>query len=76
MEGLKKKYFTKLKFIRIMKKILSIGLMVVYALTLIVICLPCLLIFSTGQDGEMTWMNWLGIGWLAVLIVVFKRVNK
>ena len=59
-----------------MKKILSIGLMVVYALTLIVICLPCLLIFSTGQDGEMTWMNWLGMGWLAVLIVVFKKVNK
>ena len=59
-----------------MKKILSIGLMVVYALTLIVICLPCLLIFSTGQDGEMTWMNWLGMGLLAVLIVVFKKVNK
>jgi len=64
----------KLKLIRSMKKVLSIGMMVALALTLIAICLPCFLIFSTGADGEMTFWNWFGLGWLAMLVIVGKKV--
>lgn len=59
-----------------MRKILSVGLMAVMALALIALCLPSLFIFSVGEDGEMTWLNWFGIGWLLMLIVVFKKMSR
>lgn len=75
MDRLVKEHNYKLKLIKGMKKLVSISMMVVIALTLIAICLPCLLIFSTGTDGEMTVWNWVGIGWLAMLVVVGKKVK-
>lgn len=75
MDRLIRQHNYKLKLIRSMKMVLSIGMMVVIALTLIAICLPCLLIFSTGVDGEMTFWNWFGLGWLAMLVIVGKKVR-
>ena len=75
MDRLIKQHNYKLKLIKSMKKVLSIGMMLAIALTLIVICLPCLLIFSTGVDGEMTFLNWFGLGWLAMLVIVGKKVG-
>ena len=75
MDKLVYRHNNKLKLIKGMKKVLSIGMMVVIALTLIAICLPCLLIFSTGIDGEMTFWNWFGLGWLAMLVIVGKKVR-
>ena len=56
------------------RKILSVSLMAAMVVALIVLCLPCFLIFSSGNDGELTVWNFVGIGWTCVLAIVLKKV--
>lgn len=70
---------TKLKILKIMRnfigKMAYVGFCVAMTVFVVLICSPCLLIFSTGTDGEMTWLNWVGIVWLMILVVVGKKVK-
>ena len=45
-------------------------------LALMVLVSPVLLIFSTGEDGEMTIWNLVGIVWLLLLVCVFNYADK
>jgi len=56
------------------RKILSVTMMVAMMVALVVLCLPCFLIFSTGNNGELTIWNFVGIGWTCVLAMVLKKV--
>ena len=56
------------------RKILSVTMMVAMVLALIALCLPCFLIFSSGNNGELTVWNFVGIGWTCVLAIVLKKV--
>ena len=77
MDKLVRKHNYKLKLIRSMKKVLSISMMVVIALTLIALCSPCILIFSMeGEDGNLTLPQWLGIIWLGVLVICGLKMKK
>lgn len=40
------------------------------------LCSPVLLIFTEGQDGAPTVWNFVGVGWLAMLILAFKKFFK
>ena len=66
---------TILKLTVMIKKVIGGVWFAACMLALALICAPCLLIFSTGLDGEMTWLNWFGIGWLLMLIIVFKKIG-
>lgn len=56
------------------RKILSVSLMAAMVVALIALCLPCFLIFSSGNDGELTVWNFVGIGWTCVLAIILKKV--
>ena len=56
------------------RKILSISLMAAMVVALVVLCLPCFLIFSQGNNGELTVWNFVGIGWTCVLAIILKKV--
>lgn len=45
-------------------------------LVIALLCSPVLLIFTEGQDGAPTVWNFVGIGWLAMLILAFKKFFK
>lgn len=70
---------TKYKLFKIlttmMAKIMYVGFWAVMVLALMVLCAPCLLIFSVGEDGEMTVWNFVGLAWLGLLIVAGKMVK-
>ena len=57
-------------------KIVYGSLWVAMVLALMVLVSPVLLIFSTGQDGEMTIWNLVGIVWLLLLVCVFNYADK
>ena len=77
MDKLVQKHNYKLKLIRSMKKVLSISMMVVIALTLIALCSPCILIFSMeGEDGNLTLPQLFGVIWLGVLVICGLKMKK
>ena len=45
-------------------------------LVLAMLCSPVLLIFTEGQDGELTVWNFVGVGWLAMLILACRKFFK
>lgn len=71
---------TKYKLYKIMNtmmtKLIYCGLWVVMVLALMVLVSPVFLIFSVGNDGEMTVWNFVGIGWLCLLVYVFNVAEK
>ena len=69
-------YMTKYKTYKILvsmvQKIKGVCWTVACLLALAIMVSPCLLIFTVGKDGEMTWMNLFGLVWLVGVFVVFK----
>lgn len=54
------------------KKIYA-GLMIAACLlALAILCAPCFLIFSTGNNGELTIWNFIGLAWLFGIFMLFK----
>lgn len=45
-------------------------------LVIALLCSPVLLIFTEGQDGAPTVLNFVGIGWLAMLILACRKIFK
>ena len=45
-------------------------------LVIALLCSPVLLIFTEGQDGAPTVWNFVGIGWLALLILACRKFFK
>ena len=64
----RQKYILTTKLIKIMKKILSLSMMAAMVLAMILLCLPCFLIFSQGSDGELTVWNFVGRGGLDLYV--------
>ena len=64
------------KLIGMAKKIYGVVWTAVCLLALAVMVAPCLLIFSVGKDGEMTWMNLVGLVWMLGLFVAFKIKSR
>ncbi len=71
---------TKYKLYKIMgtmmTKLIYCGLWVAMVVALMVLVSPVFLIFSVGNDGEMTVWNIVGIGWLCLLVVIFNVAEK
>lgn len=59
-----------------MKKIQDYLFMFMAWLVIALLCAPVLLIFTEGQDGAPTVWNFIGIGWLALLILACKKFFK
>ena len=70
----RQKYILTTKLIKIMKKILSLSMMAAMVLAMILLCLPCFLIFSQGPDGELTVWKFVGVAWTCMLAIVLKKV--
>ena len=58
------------------QKIKGVCWTVACLLALAIMVAPCLLIFTVGKDGEMTWMNLVGVAWIGVLFWVFKYKSR
>jgi hypothetical protein len=58
------------------RKVLWHCMMAAMLLGAMLLCAPCILIFSTGNDGELTIWNLVGIGWLLMLIVVARIISN
>ena len=58
------------------RRIIWGGIWTAAVMAVLVICSPVLLIFSTGNDGELTIWNFVGMAWLVMLILVGKTVNR
>lgn len=72
-----RKQYKLLKTLGTMIKKLIYGslLFVMYA-ALMVLVSPVILIFSKGEDGELTIWNFVGMAWLVMLILVGKTVSR
>lgn len=60
------------KMIAMVKKIYGYLLSAILIAVLALFCAPCLLIFTTGPDGELTIWNIVGLVWMAGLVFFFK----
>lgn len=70
------KYKTYKILISMVHKIKGVCWTLVCLLALAILVAPCLLIFTVGKDGEMTWMNFAGLIWMSVLFFVFKAKSR
>ena len=60
----------------IMSNVIEFVLTAGFFAVLFIICLPTLLIFSEGHDGEITVWNFVGIAWLLILVKIAHYVIK
>jgi len=63
------------KLVTMAKNIYGWMLMGIFALALVVLCAPCCLVFSVGNDGELTIWNFVGLAWCVILYGIFKRFS-
>jgi hypothetical protein len=57
------------------RKVLWHCMMAAMLLGAMLLCAPCILIFSTGNDGELTIWNAAGLLWCCILYMVFKKFS-
>lgn len=36
---------------------------------------PCLLMFAQGEDGEITWLNFVGIAWCWIVYRAIRAIT-
>jgi len=36
---------------------------------------PCLLMFAQGEDGEITWLNFVGIAWCWIVYKALRAIT-
>ena len=58
------------------KNVWSIMLAILLVAVCIVIFLPVTLIFTEGENGEMTIWNWIGLAYAVLVVVVLKYLYK
>lgn len=75
MEERKKKYKLTKTLMIMAQKIIHCGMLAVMWLALLLLFAPCLLIFSVGDDGEITVWNFIGVLWMAIIWRVFKKMS-
>lgn len=63
------------KLVNMAKKIYGWMLMGILGLALVALCAPCLLVFSEGDDGELTILNFVGLAWFVILYGIFKKFS-
>jgi Ca2+/Na+ antiporter len=61
---------------RMFKNVWSIMLAILLVAVCIVIFLPVTLIFTEGENGEMTIWNWIGLAYAVLVVVVLKYLYK
>jgi Ca2+/Na+ antiporter len=61
---------------RMFKNVWSIMLAILLVAVCIVIFLPVTLIFTQGENGEMTIWNWIGLAYAVLVVVVLKYLYK
>jgi hypothetical protein len=64
------------KMITMVKKVYGYVLTAILIAALGLLCAPCLLIFTTGTDGELTIWNIVGLVWMAGLVIFFKMKSN
>lgn len=64
------------KMIAMVKKVYGYVLTAILIAALALLCAPCLLIFTTGVDGELTIWNIVGLVWMAGLVLFFKMKSN
>lgn len=64
------------KKMRMFKNVWSIMLAILLVAVCIVIFLPVTLIFTEGENGEMTIWNWIGLAYAVLVVVVLKYLYK
>lgn len=55
------------KLLSMVQKIKGMCWTAICLLALGIMVAPCFLAFSQGADGELTWMNVVGVAWIGVL---------
>ncbi len=61
---------------RMFKNVWSIMMAILLVAVCIVIFLPVTLIFTEGENGEMTIWNWIGLAYAVLVVVVLKYLYK
>ena len=61
---------------RMFKNVWSIMLAILLVAVCIGIFLPVTLIFTEGENGEMTIWNWIGLAYAVLVVVVLKYLYK
>lgn len=69
------KYKLTKTFLIMAQKIIHCGMLAVMWLALLLLFAPCLLIFSVGDDGEITVWNFVGLLWAMMIWRVFKKIG-
>lgn len=64
------------KLLSMAQKIKGMCWTAICLLALGIMVAPCFLAFSQGADGELTWMNLVGVAWIGVLFGVFKYKSR
>ena len=61
---------------RMFKNVWSIMMAILLVAVCIVIFLPVTLIFTEGENGEMTIWNWIGLAYAVLVVIVLKYLYK
>ena len=73
---IKMKIQTYKKLLSMAQKIKGMCVTAICLLALGIMVAPCFLAFSQGADGELTWMNVVGVAWIGLLFGVFKFKSR
>jgi hypothetical protein len=57
------------------KRIIEMTSMALLCVGFAAFAAPCLLMFSCGKDGEITWLNFVGIAWCWIVYKALRAIT-
>lgn len=57
------------------KRIIELTSMALLYVGCVAFAAPCLLMFSSGEDGEITWLNFVGIAWCWIVYKALRAIT-
>ena len=57
------------------KKIIELTSMALLCVGFAAFAAPCLLMFAQGEDGEITWLNFVGIAWCWIVYRALRAIT-